>query len=85
MTGRSWFKVKSGQKAIRNKGKEIDHLRDELEDAQQMAKMDPEKGNTLLARKDKEIKELNGFLNIYRQGLGNANRTIAQKEAQLIA
>ncbi|MBN1869013.1 MAG: hypothetical protein JW847_00330 [Candidatus Omnitrophica bacterium] len=76
-------KVSSDQEIIRKYYKEMMDLRDGLDSAAFATKKSPEEVNALLEKKDKELKELNAFLNIYRQGLGDAKRVIEQKNAQL--
>ena len=64
---------------------ELEDFINELENARLVTEKESQRVDVLFAQKNKELKVLDGFLHIYRQGLGDANRVIKQKDRQLAA
>ncbi|MCK5259563.1 MAG: hypothetical protein KAJ70_00745 [Candidatus Omnitrophica bacterium] len=71
-----------GQRIIQEKDEEMQSLQEDLQKTRLETESRAAKHDRVIVGKDKELKMANGFLNIYRQRSGGANRVLQQKKEQ---
>jgi chromosome segregation ATPase len=76
-------RYKLNQEMLKEKDQQIVRLKQELATLQEEFPIRSGEMGPLLANKEKEIKELNGVINIYNYALGDSLRTIEEKSADL--